>query len=133
MRRPAGVTIVGVLLILGAVLVLASALRTGLHPFPANSPVAAMTRRMSRIPARAALLIGYAFGLIEAVAGVLVLRRREAGRTLYAVVGGVSLLFAIANTTVFTFTAVQAAIYAIFVWLLFRPSATTWFDMTAPD
>ena len=130
MRRPAGVTIVAVFLILGAVAALfslVSLFALGHHPHPPADQVAAMAQRESPIPASVNLALGFGSSLLNGLAGILLLRRRERGRTLYAVAGGVGLLVALATTRLHVFVILPLAIYAVFMLLLFRPVATRWF------
>ena len=132
MRRPAGVTIVAVMLILGAVASLVSLavlfglLAVGHHPHPPDNPAAALAQSACRIPIGLSSAIGLGSGLLDGVAGILLLRRHESGRTLYAAVGGCSLLVGIATVRLYVFAIVPAAFYAVFMLLLFRPVATRW-------
>lgn len=127
MRRPASVTIVGALLIVLALFTIGGAIFAALRGTTTDPAVAAIVRRATRLPPGIAGIVGDAVALGDGIAGALILRRRLSGRRLYVAVAGAGLLFAVADTRIIGFVVMQALIYALFVFLLFRPAATLWF------
>ena len=127
MRRPPSVTVAAVLLILGALAGIASLLMQALHP-AANEEARRMAGQLSRVPAGVARAIGFVGALINLASAVLLLRGRALGRTLYTAVGALMLLEAVATTraALLPFTVIGGVMYAIFVFLLFRPKASAW-------
>ena len=127
MRRPASVTVVAVLLILSAIAGLAGIVLGALNP--SHDVVAAeLQHRIDALPPRVATGIAVAVSLIDFVAGLLLLRRRILGRTLYAVVGALTLVETAVTVrgVALPAVAVSLLIYAVFIFLLFRSPSTRW-------
>lgn len=127
MRRPATVTVIAVLLILGAIVGLGGQLIEVLHP-TANPSAIEFARKVSRLPLPVATAIGAAVSLVDLVSGILLLRQRVLGRTLYAAVGALVLVESVLTSPsmVWPFLFISVAMYAVFVFLLFRPAVTSW-------
>ena len=122
MQRPLGVTIVGILIILLAVLGLAGAIHLSVHrpllavPLPGD-PVPPVTRH-------AVLFLA---SVLEFIAGVLVLSGWDLGRTLYAVVGALALVFAFATSPLVDPLWLRLIVFGVFLFVLYQPVSSQWF------
>ena len=127
MRRPASVTVVAVLLIVASVLSLAGSLLQALRP-AREAQTEAIMHGVSVVPFGVMMTISVAVAVINLASAVLVLRGVALGRTLYTAIGALMLLLSVLTTrmVLLPFLLVSAVVYAVFVFLLFRPAASQW-------
>ena len=91
MQRPTSISIIGWLLVVPGALGLVSVLA---NPFIiARSPQAAAFAARSPSPPALTEAVGLVGGAVNAAAGVMLLRRIAAGRSLYVAWGALTLLF----------------------------------------
>ena len=127
MRRPASVTVIAVLLILGSVVGIASPLLAALHP-AINAEASQRVGQISRLPVGVLMAVSFVVALINLVSAILMLRGRVFGRTIYTVIGAMVLVELVVTTRALLapFMVLAVVEYAVFVFLLFRPAASTW-------
>ena len=126
MRRPIGVTIVAGLIILLAVLGLLGVIFVAVHR-PAISPHMAALLAQDPVPASTRREVGFLAGAVEIVSAVLILRGWEMGRTIYAVIGAITIVLAFATSPLKGLLVINLIVFGVFLFVLYHPVSTRWF------
>ncbi len=129
MRRPLGITIVASLIIVLAALGLLGVIFVSVHR-PAMPPHVQAFLARDPVPLRTQHAVGFLAGVVEIIAAILILNRWEMGRTIYALIGAITLIFAFATSPLKAVLAINLLVFAIFLFFLFHPTATRWFRRT---
>ena len=125
MARPTSLGIIGWLLIILGMVGLLTALWS--YRTVASPQVMALMAR-SPVPPAVEEAIGLLGSVVQLAAGVLMLRRVPAGRLLYAIWGGLGLLFGLWAAPVTVILVPGILIYAVIVFFLYRRPVGVWLN-----
>ena len=127
MRRPLGVTIVGVLIILIAAFGVLSIIHASVNRPAAMELSALASLAGDRVPTNTRHAVGFLTGAVEFIAGFLILGGWEMGRTIYVAIGAIALVFAFVTSPLGDPLWLGLVLFGVFVFVLYQPESSQWF------